>query len=207
MPLHIYQGLSGQLVTTVLKPGRRSKASHVFDLLHRLITRLRESWPSMRIIFRGDAHFSSPKLMNWCHQQPNVHFITGLSGNKRLHALAAPIIRGAQSGWMGARVKDQNQYRAAAQLPLAPCFWQSHASVRAPALIATSIVIERSNFREFITLLIHLPMQNREKIESNRSSVVISPVMVPSSLSAARRSIARKSPVMPLSSARSASST
>jgi len=31
MPLHIYEGLSGKLITTILKPGRRSKTADVFS--------------------------------------------------------------------------------------------------------------------------------------------------------------------------------
>lgn len=96
MPLHIYEGFSGRLVTTVLRPGRRSKATNVFGLLRRVIARIRQVWPSTRIIVRGDAHFCSPELMQWCHQDPNLGFITGLSGNKRLHQLASPISERAQ---------------------------------------------------------------------------------------------------------------
>ena len=97
MPLHIYEGHSGRLITTVLRPGRRSKAADMFALLRRVITRIREAWPATRIIVRGDAHFSSPELMDWCHRESKVRFITGLSGNKRLHALARPIIADAQN--------------------------------------------------------------------------------------------------------------
>ena len=42
MPLHIYEGLSGNLITTILKPGRRNKQSDVASLLKKLIGRLRE---------------------------------------------------------------------------------------------------------------------------------------------------------------------
>ena len=38
MPLHIYEGLSGKLVTTILKPGRRSKSLNVFSLIKKLIS-------------------------------------------------------------------------------------------------------------------------------------------------------------------------
>lgn len=96
MPVHIYEGHSGRLVTTVLRPGRRSKAAAVFALLQRVITRIRQAWPSTRIIIRGDAHFCSPELMDWCHRQSKVQFITGLSGNQRLNSLAADIVGRAE---------------------------------------------------------------------------------------------------------------
>jgi len=40
MPLFIYEGLSGKLITTILKPGRRSKSANVFGVLKRLISHL-----------------------------------------------------------------------------------------------------------------------------------------------------------------------
>jgi hypothetical protein len=39
MPLHIYEGFSGKLITTILKPGRRSKSLDVFSILTELTLR------------------------------------------------------------------------------------------------------------------------------------------------------------------------
>ena len=36
MPLHIYKGLSGKLITTILKPGRRNKQNNLASLLKKL---------------------------------------------------------------------------------------------------------------------------------------------------------------------------
>ena len=38
MPLHIYEGLSGKLITTILKPGRRNKQVNIARLLKRLVS-------------------------------------------------------------------------------------------------------------------------------------------------------------------------
>jgi pyruvate dehydrogenase (quinone) len=54
MPLHIYEGLTGKLITTILKPGRRNKQNNVASLLKKLICHLREQWPDTLIIVRGD---------------------------------------------------------------------------------------------------------------------------------------------------------
>ncbi len=59
MPLHIYEGLSGKLVTTILKPGRRSKQSNIASLLKKRIYHIRIDWPDTMIIVRGDSHFTS----------------------------------------------------------------------------------------------------------------------------------------------------
>jgi hypothetical protein len=96
MPLHIYEGLSGKLITTILKPGRRSKNASVYGILRRIITRIRKSWKHTNIIVRGDSHFCCKELMDWAFTQENVHFISGLTGNSVLNKLAEITINSAK---------------------------------------------------------------------------------------------------------------
>ena len=51
MPLHVYEGISGKLITTILKPGCRSKSINVFAILKRIIGYLCEHWPNTLIVF------------------------------------------------------------------------------------------------------------------------------------------------------------
>lgn len=99
MPLHIYEGLSGKLITTILKPGRRSKACDVFAILKRVAQFLRGHWANTRIIVRGDSHFCSAPFMDWAKQQYKVNFITGLSGNSKLHQLSKLTVESAQKSY------------------------------------------------------------------------------------------------------------
>ena len=96
MPLHIYEGFSGKLITTILKPGRRSKSVNVFSILRRIIMYLREQWPGTMIIVRGDSHFCSKELMDWAHGLKRVEFITGLTGNAVLNKCAKVTVDSAQ---------------------------------------------------------------------------------------------------------------
>jgi hypothetical protein len=96
MPLHIYEGLSGKLITTILKPGRRNKQNNVASLLKKIVRHLRKQWPDTMIIIRGDSHFASKDFMQWCTEKPMTGYITGLSGNKKLHGLAALTIESAE---------------------------------------------------------------------------------------------------------------
>lgn len=96
MPLHIYEGLSGKLITTILKPGRRSKSLDVFSLLKRVIIFLRKKWKKTRIIVRGDSHFCSHELMDWAEDIEGVSFLTGLSGNAKLKKMVASTLRDAK---------------------------------------------------------------------------------------------------------------
>lgn len=105
MPLHIYEGLSGKLITTILKPGRRNKQVNVARLLQRLVSYLRAQCPETKIIVRGDSHFASKDFMDWTSNQFNVGFITGLTGNSKLNELARVTIESAQ--------REYNQYHKA----------------------------------------------------------------------------------------------
>lgn len=96
MPLHIYEGLSGKLITTILKPGRRSKSINVFAILKRLIVYLRSHWPDTIIILRGDSHFCSQQFMDWSNHKNNVEFLTGLTGNAVLNQNAKVTIESAE---------------------------------------------------------------------------------------------------------------
>ena len=96
MPLHIYEGLSGKLNTTILKPGRRSKGANVFGILKRLISHLRKSWRNTVIIVRDDSHFCSKELMDWSEDQPGVRFITGLTGNSVLNSRVEDLVKSCE---------------------------------------------------------------------------------------------------------------
>lgn len=96
MPLHIYEGLSGKLITTILKPGRRSKNANVFSILKRIIEHLRKSWKNTVIIIRGDSHFCCKEIMDWGHGQHKVQFMTGLTGNSILHKHSETTVKSAE---------------------------------------------------------------------------------------------------------------
>ena len=96
MPLHIYEGLSGKLITTILKPGRRSKSVQVFAILRRIIEMLRAHWKNTQIIVRGDSHFHCAQLSSYCKQQPGLGFLTGLASNSILKQCSASTVATAE---------------------------------------------------------------------------------------------------------------
>jgi len=96
MPLHIYEGLSGKLIASILKPGRRSKSVKVFGILRRLIEHLRKIWPNTLIILRGDSHFCSQEFMDWAETEYNIGFITGLTSNNLLKEMTRTTIESAE---------------------------------------------------------------------------------------------------------------
>jgi len=83
MPLHIYEGLSGKYILTILKPSRLTGKA-ILSILKRLVKRLRTKFKNTIIIFRADSHFAAPEVMQWANSQKNIIFVTGLTGNKVL---------------------------------------------------------------------------------------------------------------------------
>jgi hypothetical protein len=98
MPLHVYEGLSGRLLTTILK-AKRFSGAQMLAVLKRLVKRLRQAWPDTLVIFRGDSHFAYPEVMQWIDEHPALHYITGLTSNAVLKELAGAVVEQAQRAY------------------------------------------------------------------------------------------------------------
>ena len=95
LPLHLYEGLSGRLITTIFKATRFTGAP-MLAVLTRLVKRLRHAWPQTLLIFRGDSHFASPEVMQWIEAQPALSYVTGLTSNAGLKKLAREVVEQAK---------------------------------------------------------------------------------------------------------------
>ena len=97
LPLFLFEGLSGKLITAVLRPGKRPTGKENAAIIRRVLDRLRVAWPETHIILRGDGHFSNPELMALCEADPNLDFLFGLAGNKVLSPKAKPFLEHARA--------------------------------------------------------------------------------------------------------------
>lgn len=86
LPLYVFCG--EQLLVAYLRPAKKDAALHATAILKLLVTRLRQVWPQVRILFRGDSGFCRPLLMSWCERNA-VDYVIGLAKNSRLHTLSA----------------------------------------------------------------------------------------------------------------------
>ncbi len=84
LPLFHFEGLSGKLITAVLRPGKQPTGKENKAIIKRVVRLLRKTWPDTRIVLRGDAHFANPELMAFADAEPNTDFLFGLSGNRAL---------------------------------------------------------------------------------------------------------------------------
>jgi len=98
MPLHLYEGLSGRLMTTILK-AKRFTGTQMLAVLKRLVKRLRQAWPATLLIFRGDSHFAYPEVMQWVDDQPGLSYVTGLPSNAVLKKLGQDVVEQAKRAY------------------------------------------------------------------------------------------------------------
>ena len=96
MPLHIYEGQSGKLITTILRPGKRPTGAQIVMIIKRLVPYIRERFPNVMIVLRGDSHFSGPEVHDFCEAH-DLYYILGQGGNSRLNALGEPLMEQAKA--------------------------------------------------------------------------------------------------------------
>jgi len=81
LPLYVFAG--DQLLVAKLRTSDRDGADGSTEVLAHLVARIRERWPGVRIIVRGDSGFARNGLMSWCEAH-EVYYVLGLAKNVRL---------------------------------------------------------------------------------------------------------------------------
>lgn len=81
LPLYVF--CHEQLLVSYLRPSNIDGAKHAWAILVLLVKRLRQDWPEVNIILRGDGGFCRWRMLRWCDKH-NVKYIVGLAKNARL---------------------------------------------------------------------------------------------------------------------------
>ena len=87
LPLYVFCGKA--MLACVLRNSRIDGAKHAAAVIKLLVTRLRQVWPKVRIIVRGDSGFCRQRLIRWCERSA-VGYVIGVARNARLHRIVAP---------------------------------------------------------------------------------------------------------------------
>jgi len=115
MPLFIFEGISGKLITSILRPGKRPGGKEICAIIKRIVKKIQAVWPNVGIIIRGDSHYASGLLFTWCEHH-NINYITGLTANNRLNISAQSAIHDArrryETSGEKSRIFKQIQYQA-----------------------------------------------------------------------------------------------
>ncbi len=94
-PLLVFDGQTNQLITAVLRAGNTHASRGALAILKRIVGRLKEAWPGVKIVVRADAGFAVPAVYEWCERE-GVGYTIGLVSNPRLEAIAEPLLERAK---------------------------------------------------------------------------------------------------------------
>ena len=126
LPLYVTCG--PQLLVAYLRPSNIDAARHSWAILKLLVTRFRQVWPDVRILFRADSGFCRWRLMRWCDRH-GVDYLLGLARNARLLARAADLLDQARTQFEATAQKQ----RLFADFPYAAETWDRPRRVIAKA--------------------------------------------------------------------------
>jgi hypothetical protein len=101
-PIHIFDGLSGKPVLSLLRPGKRPSGEEVAKVLGHVIRRIRKRWPGISILVRGDSHYCSEPALTLL-ETLRCDYIIGFAINAKLSEIAAPWRE--QCAWRRSRTK------------------------------------------------------------------------------------------------------
>ena len=95
LPLYIFCG--DHVLCARLRPSSLGPAVGSRKEVERIVQQIRQRWPEVEIILRGDSGFCSNELMAWCEQQDGVEFVVGMARNQRVEGLlAGPLAEAKQ---------------------------------------------------------------------------------------------------------------
>ncbi len=105
-----------QLLCAYLRPSKIDGAKHARGILKLLVRRIRESWPKVRIIFRGDSGFCRWKTLKYCDKN-DIDYVVGLATNATLKRHAQPHMDAAQEAYdaTGLKQRDFHEFEYGAQ--------------------------------------------------------------------------------------------
>lgn len=96
LPLYVTCG--DHLLVSYLRRSNIEAAKHAWAILALLVKRLRQAWPQVRIIFRGDSGFCRWRMLRWCEDH-DVGYIVGIAKNNRLQEKADHLKRSARDAY------------------------------------------------------------------------------------------------------------
>ena len=93
LPLYIFCGEF--LLCARLRPSNIDASEGTVEELERIVGQIRNAWPGVKIVVRGDSGFCRDKIMTWCEAH-GIDFVFGFAKNERLKAMIAEELQRAK---------------------------------------------------------------------------------------------------------------
>ena len=90
LPLYCFAG--DIILWAQLRTSDRDASDGTIEALEKIVRALRQRFPKLRIVVRGDSGFCREAIMAWCERQQEVYYCLGLARNERLQALLEPAL-------------------------------------------------------------------------------------------------------------------
>jgi len=89
LPLYTFCG--EHLLGVRLRQANSDASAGSLREIERIVTQIRQRWPEVRIIIRGDSGFCRDELMSWCEAH-QADYVFGFARNERLRRLIAEAL-------------------------------------------------------------------------------------------------------------------
>jgi hypothetical protein len=146
LPLYVFCG--EHLLCAYLRPSNIDAALHSRAILKLLVDRLRQQWPKVRIILRGDSGFCRFKTLRWCEKH-DVSYVVGIARNQVLERMALPFTEEAKQRF----VETGKKQRRFHELRYAAGTWKRERRV----IVKAEHLKEGPNCRFVVTNLSYAP--------------------------------------------------
>jgi hypothetical protein len=104
--LVIYDADNGALITAVVRPGNKHASYGVVMILKRIIHKLKEAFPGVELIIRGDAGLAVPDLYEYCEEE-TLGYVIGLIRNDVLERGIQELVDEAKSRYEKTQEKQK----------------------------------------------------------------------------------------------------
>ena len=141
-PLVWFEGRTGLLLRTRLRPGRDASATGVVDELRHILPPLRRRFPHTPIFLRGDAGMATPAVEAKLEAE-GVYYVLGIGTNRVFKARVAPLVAKAQARYerRGRPVHIRTSFRHRAKT------WPHHRRI----LVKVDVTAAGLNVRFMVT--------------------------------------------------------
>jgi len=107
LPLYIFAG--SHLLLARLRPSNIDASAGSVEELERIVGQIRERWPEIPIIVRGDSGFAHNDIMTWCESN-GIDYLFGLQKNAKLEKAIERQMKKSQSRYYQTR-QASKRYR------------------------------------------------------------------------------------------------
>ncbi len=105
--LFFHDGDTGQIIVPVLRPGNSHSNKWYVSILKRIVLRIRESYPEMKITIRADSGFSCAPFYKLADKH-NLYYAIGLSSNSILKKRVSRAVRAVEHLYAKQGIKHQH---------------------------------------------------------------------------------------------------